>query len=273
MPIAPIPPDVFGGGPGGPGGAGGAIASALHPALIHLHGFWDPFSAASHLVGAAVFLVLGVRLVRRAAPDPARQLAVGVYAACAVLLLLCSGVYHMATGGTMLSRLLVRLDHAAIFFLIAGTFTPIHALLFRGALRWAPLVFIWLAAVVGAILKTLYFYSVPESVGLSLFLLMGWLGLIGGVVLLRREGFTFVRPLLRGGVAFSVGAAMEFARWPVVLPGVIHAHDVFHLAVLAGCALHFSFIWRFAAPTTAPTAADDRLFVPPLAAALMPAPH
>ena len=235
MPIAPIPPDVHG--------------AAVTPALIHLHGFWDPFSAASHLVGAIVFLILGIRLVQRARPDRARQLAMGIYAGSGVLLLLLSGLYHMATGGTMLSRLLVRLDHAAIFFLIAGTFTPIHALLFRGALRWVPLTFIWIAAFAGAILKTLFFYSVPESVGLTLFLVMGWLGLVGGFILLHREGLAFVRPLLLGGLAFSAGSLMEFFRWPTVLPGFIHAHEVFHVAAMIGYAFHFKFMWSFARPT------------------------
>jgi channel protein (hemolysin III family) len=236
MPIVPTPLDVH-------------AAASVSPALIHLHGFWDPFSAASHLVGAIVFLILGVRLVRRAAPDRTRQIAMAVYAISGVALLLLSGLYHMATAGTALSRLLVRLDHAAIFFLIAGTFTPIHTLLFRGVLRWLPLTFIWCVALVGAILKTLYFYSVPESVGLTLFLVMGWLGLVGGFILLRREGLVFVRPLLLGGFAFSAAALMEFFRWPTVLPGFIHAHEVFHVAALIGYAFHFSFMWSFARPT------------------------
>jgi channel protein (hemolysin III family) len=237
MVVALIPPD-----------APGVAAAAAGPALLHLHGFWDPFSAASHLIGAVVFLILGLRLVRRGGPDRARQLALGVYVACGVMLLLLSGLYHMATGGTAASRLLVRFDHAAIFFLIAGTFTPIHMLHFRGALRWVPLAFVWTAAFVGAVFKTLFFYSVPESVGLSMFLVMGWLGLVGGFVLLRREGIRFVSPLLLGGAAFSAGAIMEFFRWPTLVPGLIHAHEVFHVAALVGFAFHFAFMWQFASP-------------------------
>jgi channel protein (hemolysin III family) len=237
MPIAPIPPDV-------------AAALPAVPALYHLHGFWDPFSAASHLLGAAAFLVLGVRLVRRGAPERARQAMLAIYAFSCVLLLFISGVYHATTGGGAARALLVRLDHAAIFILIAGTFTPIHGLLFRGVMRWAPLAFIWAAAGAGVIFKTANFQTVPESVGLTLYLVMGWLGIVGGAVLWRRHGFAFVRPLLLGGAAFSVSAMMEFCRWPVVVPGVIHPHDVFHLTVLVGFTLHFSFMWQFAAPAS-----------------------
>lgn len=117
-------------------------------------------------------------------------------------------------------------------------------------MRWAPLAFIWTVTAAGVIFKTAYFHTVPESVGLTLYLMMGWLGVVGGGALWRRHGFAFIRPLLLGGVAFSVGAMMEFYQWPVILPGVIHAHDVFHVAVLVGYALHFSFIWRFAAPAS-----------------------
>ena len=257
MPIAPIPPDVH----------------AL-PALYHLYGFWDPFSAASHLLGAVAFLVLGVRLVLRGAPERARQALLGVYAFGCVLLLLISGVYHATKGGGgAASALLVRLDHGAIFILIAATFTPIHGLLFRGAMRWAPLAFIWAAAVAGVIWKAAYFHTGPEWVGMTVYVVMGWLGVVGGADLWRRHGFAFIRPLLLGGIAFSLGAMMEFCRWPIVMPGVIHAHDLFHLAVLAGCALHFTFIWRCAARasvtgelTSLRSRADEHGALPPIAA-------
>jgi hemolysin III len=113
-------------------------------------------------------------------------------------------------------------------------------------MRWGPLAFIWVAAIVGAVLKTAYFDAVAEWVGLTLYLVMGWFGFVGGIVLCRRHGFAFVRPVLFGGVAFSLGALMDLFRWPVVVPGFIHAHDVFHLAVLVAYAFHFSFIWRIA---------------------------
>ena len=218
------------------------------PVLYHVRGLHEPFSALSHLFGAAAFLVLGVRLVRRGRGDAARQAFLAVYAAACVLLMLTSGVYHAAVTDGPAHRVLLRLDHGAIFVLIAGTFTPLHGLLFRGPLRWVPLAVVWAAAAAGVVLKTAFIHSVAEWVGLTLYLALGWFGAFAGILLWRRRGFAFVRPLLLGGLAYSVGAAVEFLRWPGLVRGVVHPHEVFHLAVLAGAVLHYAFVWQFAAP-------------------------
>ena len=94
--------------------------------LHRLPCFHEPFSAASHLLGAVVFVALGYRLLRRGRGDRARLLFLGVYAASCVLLLSVSGVYHMTARGGPAHRVMERLDHSAIFVLIAGTFTPAH---------------------------------------------------------------------------------------------------------------------------------------------------
>jgi channel protein (hemolysin III family) len=216
------------------------------PPLYHMSGLHEPFSAASHLLGAVVFLVLGMLLVKRAGSSGFRRLVLGVYVFSAVFLLTMSGVYHATIPGGAASRVMVRLDHSAIFLLIAGTFTPIHALLFRGPMRWGPLLVIWTIAAGGIVLKTAFIEQVAEWVSLTLYLSLGWFGTAGGIVLWRRHGFGFIRPLLLGGIAYSAGAVMEFIKWPVIMPGVIHAHDVFHVAVLVGATFHFAFIWRIA---------------------------
>ena len=223
------------------------------PGVFHLPGLHDPFSALSHLLGAATFVVLGAMLLRRGRGDAARLAFLGVYAAACVGLLLASGLYHMTGPAGAWHAFMLRLDHGAIFVLIAGTFTPIHGLLFRGPLRWGPLVLIWSAAAAGVVLKTAFFDSVAQWVGLSLYLALGWLGAVSGGLLWRRHGFAFVRPLLLGGLAYSAGAAVDFAGAPILLPGVVHAHELFHVAVLGGAALHWRFVWRFARP---PATAD-----------------
>lgn len=217
------------------------------PALYHLPGFYHPVSAVSHLLGAALFVVLGVLLLRRGRGDAARVAFLGVYAFSCVLLLSVSGVYHMTVTGGAANAVMLRLDHAAIFVLIAGTYTPAHGLLFRGPLRWGPLLLMWAAAAAAVTLKTVYFRSMAAGLGVSLYLALGWLGGASGLLLWRRHGFAFVRPLLLGGLAYSAGAVIEFLRWPVLIPGVVHPHELFHLAVLAGALLHWRFVRQFAA--------------------------
>ncbi len=141
---------------------------------------------------------------------------------------------------------LQRLDHSAIFVLIASTFTPVHTLLFRGWGRSGALLLIWTVAFVGIAIKMIYFHDIPRWLGIGLYLGMGWLGLFTGISLTRRFGFHFVQPLLWGGVAYTFGVLFEFLRWPVLVEGVVQWHEVFHVAVLFGLCCHWSFIYQIA---------------------------
>ncbi|MHC4406417.1 MAG: PAQR family membrane homeostasis protein TrhA [Planctomycetota bacterium] len=221
--------------------------SAQVPDLYHLPGFHEPFSAISHLLGAVAFLVLGLILLQRGRGNTVRLVWLGVYAAACVLLFSMSGVYHMMVGGGPAHQVMERLDHGAIFVLIVATFTPAHGLLFRGWLRWGILLLIWTAGITGITLKTIFFDDLAEWLGLSFYLTLGWFGGVSAILLARRYGFAFIKPLLLGGLAYTIGAVMEFLGRPVVIRGVIHPHDVFHMAVLLGAFLHWLFVCQFAA--------------------------
>ena len=216
------------------------------PDLYHFPGFHEPFSALSHLFGAALFSFLGYALLLRGRGERRRLVYLGIYAGACVLLFTMSGVYHMMTRGGTARNVLGRLDHSAIFILIAGTFTPVHGLLFRGFQRWGPLVMIWSAALLGICLKSIFFEDLPEWFSLALYLTMGWFGAYGGILLGRRYGMRFIAPMLWGGVAYSIGAVFEELGWFVVVPGVVHPHEIFHIAVLAGAVCHWYFVWQFA---------------------------
>ncbi len=228
------------------------MATPELPELYHLPGFHEPFSAVSHLFGAALFAWLGLLLMRRARGDPRRLAFLAVYACSCVLLFAMSGLYHMLVRGGAAHGVAERLDHGAIFVLIAGTFTPVHGLLFAGPRRWLPLLFVWSSAGVGITLKNIYFADLAAWVGLGCYLLLGWCGALTAGLLWRRYGFRFVRPLVLGGLAYSVGAVAEYVGFPVLIPGVVQGHEVFHLAVLAGALWHWSFIWRIAGGRAVP---------------------
>lgn len=217
----------------------------------------DPFSAFTHLAGAIVCAIAGVALVRRAEPAW-RRWPLGIFAATAVVLLLASSTFHSLPSGSTARTVAQRLDHAAIFVLIAGTFTPVHAILFRGVLRWGMLGFIWAAAIAGLTLKVVFFNDVPEALGVSAYLALGWLGLISMVCVAARWGVRFVSPLIVGGLAYSVGAVCEFTSEPTLIAGVIGSHEVFHVAVLAGLGCHWMFIRRLARCTVPPANRAER---------------
>lgn len=216
------------------------------PHLTAIPGFAEPFSSLSHLLGAGLYLVLGVFLVRRGRGDALRVASLAVFVFGSVLLLSTSGTYHLLDLDGDARRVVQRLDHAAIFILIACSFTPIHIILFRGWGRWGMLTLVWGFAYTAITLKMLYFNTMPQAVGMSLYLGMGWLGAYSGISIWKRFGFHFMEPVLWGGVAYSIGAILEFMHWPVLWPGVIQWHEVFHVAVLLGLGFHWSFIYAIA---------------------------
>ena len=171
--------------------------------VFSIAGFSDPVSSLSHLAGAMVFALLSIILLQRGRGDFGRMASLSVFAFSSVLLLSLSGVYHLLSPGTAGREVLQRLDHAAIFVLIAGSFTPVHAILFRGAWRWGMLAGIWAAAITGLVLKTVFFATLPEWFGLLMYLGLGWMGVISALALGRRHGWRSVQLLVWGALAYT----------------------------------------------------------------------
>ncbi|MCA9279958.1 MAG: hemolysin III family protein [Phycisphaeraceae bacterium] len=206
-------------------------------------GFFEPFSALSHLLGAVVFAVLGFLLVRKAHRAGGHTGFLLVYVVCTVFLLAMSGVYHMLTEGSTARDVLGRLDHAAIFTLIAGTHTPVQGMFFRGKARWVPLALMWTAAITGITMFTIFYGRLPLGLGTAVYLFLGWMAGVSGIVLWRRLGTHRLRLLLGGGVAYTIGAIIMGIGWPVLIPGVVGSHELWHVAVLTAMAMHWRFLY------------------------------
>lgn len=200
------------------------------------------FSSLSHFIAALVLIPLSIFCVRKEKRSQGYRIALGIFCFSAVFLLLMSAVYHLLPPNCSGRVVFQRLDHAAIFLLIAGTFTPIHGICFRGFWRWMPLVTIWTIAVTGIILKSVYFNEISDVMSTGIYLGMGWLGAVTGGLLWAREGLAFIFPLLKGSAFYSLGAILEVFQEPVIIPGVFGPHEVFHIMVLAGIAFHWKFI-------------------------------
>lgn len=223
---------------------------------IAIPGFSEPFSSLSHLLGAFIFLIFGLRLIYLARSHLYWALSISVFVLSVVFLLSMSGVFHLLDFDGLARTVLQRLDHAGIFALIAGTFTPIHTILFTGFWRWGMLVLIWSIAIAGITLKSIFFTDLPEWVGLMSYLGMGWLGILSAYLSYRLYGFDLIKPLLYGALAYTLGASLEFLRYPVLLDGIIGPHELFHLAVLAGIAFHWQFIHKLLLLKLSPTKPD-----------------
>jgi hemolysin III len=203
-----------------------------------------------HLATAAVALVGAVVLVFASPPMLAVRLALLAYGFSLVLMFTASTVYHLVKTTPARELWLRKLDHVAIYLLIAGTYTPVCVIVFTGAWRWGLLLGIWLLAVAGIAFKLAYMKT-PRWLTVALYLIMGWLGVVGFGPLLAALPLAAFGWLLAGGLLYSVGAVIYATRRLDFLPGVFGFHEVWHLFVTAAGAAHFVFMLGYIAPLAA----------------------
>jgi len=154
-----------------------------------------------------------------------------VFGASLVLLYLASTTFHLARDPAW-RRWLQRLDHAAIFVLIAGTYTPFTLGVLGGPWGWTLFGVVWGAATLGIVTKLLAGVRWPR-LSLAVYLVMGWLVVIAIGPLVARMQPAGIVWLVLGGLAYSIGAVF-YAR-----PQLRHGHLVWHLFVLCGSTCHF----------------------------------
>jgi hemolysin III len=193
----------------------------------------------SHEFAALVALACCAVLFR-AAPSPRAMLAAGAYGVSLVALFGVSALYHRPTWAAGPRRWLRRLDHAAIFLLIAGTYTPI-CLLIGGRPGSVVLAVVWVGASLG-ILQCLLWVDAPRALVASIYVALGWVAVSVLPELRTTVGGRGLALLLAGGLAYSAGAAVYAARWPDPAPSVFGYHEIFHTLVIAAAACHFAVV-------------------------------
>ena len=198
-------------------------------------------NSVSHAVGllaaVAATPVLVLSAVRHG--GAARIAGAGVFAAAMVLLYLTSTLYH-ALPRNRAKRVFQVLDHAAIFLMIAGTYTPFTLGVLRGTWGWTLFGLVWGLALAGIVLTAAGGVRYPKLTT-SLYLGMGWLIIIAVKPLWLRMPSEGLLWLSGGGIAYTVGVAFYAVK------RVRYFHFVWHLFVLAGTACHFIAVLRFSA--------------------------
>jgi hemolysin III len=205
----------------------------------------DPVSAWTHGLWMLASLPAGGLLVWRNRGDPGKFVGALIFAIALVVCFGASGAYHAASDGPLRVSLHV-LDHLGIYLLIAGTVTPIALSVLRGWWRRWLLVQIWALALAGAVLSLTI--EMPPCVLSGFYLAMGWIGVVSYFELARRVSHAGLWSMWAGGLCYSIGAAINLAHWPDPWPGVVGAHELFHLWVMAGSACHYWFMLAVLTP-------------------------
>jgi hemolysin III len=193
----------------------------------------ERFNSISHLIGAALALAALVVLVVFASlqGDPWKIVSLSIYGATLFLLYALSTLYHSLHGRAKL--VFQKLDHAAIYLLIAGSYTPFTLVTLRGPWGWALFGVVWTLAVIGIVIDCLH-RNGPRIYQIIIYLLMGWVILIALYPLIQNLPTGGLVWLVIGGLCYTGG--MVFYGLDEKLN---HAHGIWHLFVLAGSICHF----------------------------------
>lgn len=190
-----------------------------------------------HLVAAPIALVAGVFLVVNAATLE-WKIAAAVYVFTAVNLFGVSATYHIGDWTDRVRRTLRRLDHANIFLIIAGTYTPLAVALLEGEQARVLLILIWSAALVGVGLSTLW-PTAPRWLNVPLYLMMGWASVFYIPDMIVTGGSFVIQLVALGGVLYSIGAICYALKWPNFSLRWFGFHELFHAFTVAAFGVQF----------------------------------
>lgn len=197
-------------------------------------------NSVSHGVGfIAAVATLPVLVIGALNNGAAAVVGASIFGATTVLLYLTSTLYH-AIAPNRAKRIFQVLDHAAIYLLIAGTYTPFTLGVLRGAWGWTLFGLIWGLAVIGIFLKSVRGIRYPR-LSTAVYLAMGWMVVIAAKPLWESVPGWGIFWLAAGGVAYTAGVAFYASH------RMRYAHFVWHLFVLAGTGCHFVAVYHYAA--------------------------
>jgi len=191
----------------------------------------------------AFFASLGLGLMLVLAANGGREtVAASIYAGSVAALLGTSAVYHRVNWSRAgARRWMRRADHAMIFVLIAGTYTPFGLLALEGAFATAILIAVWSGAAAGVILELVWIDS-PEWVSSLVYVVLGWVAVFAFPGLLEAIGVLGTLLVAVGGLLYTVGAVVYARGRPDPVPAVFGYHEVFHVLVILAAGLQYAVI-------------------------------
>jgi hemolysin III len=198
-----------------------------------------------HQYCAVVAVVAGTALVAVSWAEASKRAGHSTltYALTVVALFGVSAVYHRVNWKSVAARQWMRrLDHAMIFLLIAGSYTPIARLALPRPTAYVVMEIVWAGAVAGIAL-TLFWPNAPRWVGVPLYLLLGWVAVWFAKTIVHEAGWAPTILLAVGGVLYSIGAVFYALRWPDPWPRTFGYHEIFHACTAVAALCHYIAIW------------------------------
>jgi hemolysin III len=194
--------------------------------------------------GAFVVSIAVAPLLLLSADATRSRVAAAVFAASVTTCFGISALYHRVTWRPTARRWMRRADHAGVYLLIAGTYTPVSLLVLDGEWGHVILIVVWSGALAAILLKFLW-VDAPKWVAAAIGLALGWVAVVALPQLEDRLQVSALTLLIAGGLLYSVGAVVYARRKPDPVPSVFGYHEVFHALTIAAAACQYVAIALF----------------------------
>lgn len=202
----------------------------------------EKISFYSHF-GGFIFAVIGTVFLLSVSLGSTPKIVISlVYGLSVMFLFLASSLYHALKKEENDLSVWRKLDHIAIFFMIAGTYTPVTYLYLSGYWRWVIIIIQWIMVLGGFFFKFFYL-NAPRYLYTSIYLVMGWVGIIALKMFLSTMPPEVLFLIVSGGLSFTIGAVIYMLKKPKIIPG-FGFHEIFHLFILLGASLHYLAVFR-----------------------------
>jgi len=208
----------------------------------------DPVSGLSHLIGAVLSVFGTVILISSAVQEQSsiKIISFSVFGLSMIFLYASSTIYHLFGHSPEEIDIFRKIDHAMIYILIAGTYTPICLIPLWGPWGWYSLILIWALAIFGISMVFLkkFWTNVPRWVATVIYVVMGWLSVVLLYPLSQKVSVSFIGWLLLGGFFYTLGAYIYAQKKPNFCKQ-FGFHEIFHILTILGTFCHFWGIYNF----------------------------
>ena len=208
----------------------------------------ERFNTVSHLFAACFALVGAALLITQASAqgDPWKIVGFSIYGLSIVTLFVASTLHHGLDHSPRVNEILRTLDYDSVFFLIAGSVTPLVLVLFRTTYGWTVLGGVWAIAVMGIVLRSML-RELPKYVTNTLYITLGWVPvlLVGAGGSLPAGAYALMAV---GGLVYSAGFVIFVIEKPNPWPGVVGFHEIWHLMVVIAALLHYLLMYFYVLP-------------------------
>lgn len=210
----------------------------------------EPVNTWTHFILFMAAIVGLVFLVLLSKNNTSKLITMTIYGVSMIMLYGASSLYHWVKTTPQKELILKKVDHIAIYFLIAGSYTPVFYYGLEGAWRWAMLATVWILAIIGMALK-IWFIHAPRYVSSAFYVSLGWIALVPFLQLIKNLPMGAIILMAVGGVVYTMGAVIYATKIFDFFPKRFGFHEVFHLFIGAGSIVHYLMVLIYIVPMTA----------------------